>query len=334
MSQGKPAIDPQTDAERVVVNQLVRLRDALAWTDAQFHRRFLNEYSYSAWIRVRQNKWSGNTRTVMRYYTRQLPLVAAFASRDREMHPEHGAEEYYITQDVQAVLDAVEIARRTRGQKRLVMYVAAPGGGKTALLAYLQQHHDALATAATRGWQRSYCAGLLAVGRALGVSPEMHSTYHLEQAVFQAAREMGSGGILAIDDANTFGPHTCDMVRDLCNHTRLTIVTASTDIPFSRQGRAGYQEGEQMRRRAVAIIKARPLTAQDVAPFLSTIGLNGVGEQAASLIAASANRYNRFDFVASVARGLKLRSVDGVPTLADVSRVVGIEAKKHQRDER
>lgn len=332
MTQTKPKIDPQTDAEREVVAQLIRAREALAWTDAQFHRRFLSEYSYSAWIRVRQNRWGGNTRSVMRYYAQQLPLVSEFVARDRAMRPEPAPSDYYITEDVQAVLDAIAIASRARGQKRLVMYVAAPGGGKTALLSYLERSCGAVVTAATRGWQRSYCAGLLAVGRALGVSPELHSTYHLEQSVFQAARELGRDKILAIDDANTFGPHTCDMVRDLCNHTRLTIVTASTDIPFSRQGRAGYQEGEQMRRRAVAIIKAHPVAARDVAPFLGELGLNGAGAQAAQLIAEAANRYNRFDFISGVVRGLALRASGRAPTLADVSRVVGIEAKKHQRD--
>lgn len=331
MSQGKAKINYLSEHELVIVQELCRARDALCWTDARFHQRFLNSYSYSAWIRIRNDQWTGDTRAVMQYYGKQLPTVREFVVRDASERPNiSGDESFFVTRDVEAVLSAVEIARRRRGEKGLVMWVADPGGGKSALLRHLRRNYGARLTQATRAWSRSYCSGLQAVGQALGLVETFRSTHYLEQAVFQAAREMGRG-ILGIDDANTFGPHTCDMVRDLCNLTNLTIVTASTNIPFSRQHRIGYQEGEQMRRRAVAIVKARDITPNDVAPFLSQLNLAGALQDACVQLAARANRYNKYDFVNSVVRSLRMRAGTRTLGMDDISKVMDIEEKKLQR---
>lgn len=331
MSQGKPKVNHLTDSERAIVADICKCRDDLVWTDARFHRRFLHAYSYSTWIRVRNDQWTGDTRAVLDYYARQLPAIRAFLLKDNAERPNiRSDEQYHITRDARAVLSAVDIARRRRDEKGLVMWVADPGGGKSALLRYLRREHGARLTQATRAWMRSYCSGLQAVGQALGVSETFRSTHYLEQAVFQAARELGHG-ILGIDDANTFGPHTCDMIRDLCNLTNLTIVTASTAIPFNRPNRLGYQEGEQMRRRAVAIVKADKISPEDVAPFLRPLQLNGALDAACVALADRANLYNKYDFINSVVRGLRLRASDCAVTGADVAKVIEVEEKKLQR---
>ncbi len=323
-------INPLTDAERAVVAELSHLRDQIGYTDARFVERFLNDYSYTCWIRSRKNNYTGDTRKLVAYYASKLPLVRQYREKDFRERPNLSDEQFFITPDVQAVLSAVDIAKRRRNEKGLVMWIAQPGGGKSALLRYLQRTQGARLTQATRAWRRSYCSGLQAVGQALGVTETFRSTHYLEHAVFQAAREMGHS-ILGIDDANTFGDHTCDMIRDLCNLTNLTIVTASTSIPFDNVNRSGYNEGVQMRRRAVAIIKAQKIQPEDIAPFFKQFGLNGCADSALKAVSDAANIYNRYDFVTSVANNLRLRHAGKALTLTDVSHSVAVEMKKLQR---
>jgi len=330
MSQQRPKVNPLTDAERAVIAELSHIRDQLGWTDARFVKRLLNDYSYSAWIRCRKDCYTGDTRAALSYYSSKIADARGLMERDRTERPNLGEEPFFVTHNIRALLAAIDIARRRRNEKGLVMWIAPPGGGKSALLRHLQREYGARLTQATRAWRRSYCCGLQAVGQALGVSETFRSTHYLEQAVFQAAREMGHA-ILGIDDANTFGDHTCDMIRDLCNLTNLTIVTASTSIPFNQMNRSGYNEGEQMRRRAVAIIKADTILPEDVAPFFKAFGLNGDSDQALTAVADAANMYNRFDFVNSVVANLRLRYAGQKITHSEIAHAVGVEAKKLQR---
>lgn len=329
--QGKAPINAQTEEERAVVRELQQLRGQLpGFTDKRFHDKFLSGgYSYSAWIRAQKDQWTGNTRQLIGFLSNQLPKVREYVACNQHNRPVQGTDNYHILPDVQAVLDAISIAKRNRNEKRLVMWIAAPGHGKSALLNHLRVTQGAIITAATQAWKRSYCSGLREIGHALGVYDNFHGTYELEQAVFQAGREHGRR-ILCIDDANTFGDHSCNMVRDLCNETLLTIVTASTDIPCGKKGGAGYQEGEQMRRRAVAIVRAREIQPEDVAPFLPFAGLNG---GAYTAIAKAAWLYNKFDFVSSVASNLRLRHGDRAVTLSDVHYAIEVEAEKLKRND-
>lgn len=340
--QGKAPVNPQTPEERAIVLELQRLRGELrGFTDKRFHDKFLSHgddnragYSYSAWIRAQRDQWTGNTRALISFFAAQIPKIKAYIARDQVNKPRQGTDDYHILPDVQAVLDAIAIAKRNKNEKRLVMWVALPGQGKSALLNYLYRTEGAVMTAATQAWQRSYCSGLREIGNALGVYDSFRSTHELEQAVFQAGREHGRR-ILCIDDANTFGAHTCNMVRDLCNETMLTIVTASTAVPFNKSGRVGYQEGEQMRRRAVAIIKARPIEADDVAPFLAWANMEGSSAQAAhQAIKQAARIYNQLDFVVSVNNYLKLRHKPGEVTLDTVTYAISYEAKKQRRGDK
>jgi hypothetical protein len=337
MSQGKAPVNPQTPDERAIVQELQQLRGQLAgYSDKRFHEKFLSDgdgYSYSAWIRAQRDQWTGNTRALIAFFAAQIPKIKAHIARDQVNKPRQGADNYHILPDVQAVLDAIAIAKRNKNEKRLVMWVAGPGQGKSALLNYLQQTEGAILTAATQAWKRSYCSGLREIAHALGVYESIRDTYSLEQAVFHAGREHGRR-ILCIDDANTFGDHTCNMVRDLCNETMLTMVTASTAVPFNQKGKGGYQEGEQMRRRAVSIVKARPIEAEDVAPFLAWAGLNGTADQAFNAIKDAARMYNQLDFVVSVSNYLKLRHKPGNITLEQVCHAIEAEAKKLQRGDK
>ncbi len=89
-----------------------------------------------------------------------------------------------------------------------------------------------------------------------------------------------------------------------------------------------------MRRRAVSIVKARPIEAEDVAPFLAWAGLNGSSDQAYNCIKDAARMYNQLDFVVSVSNYLKLRHKPGAITLEHVCHAIEAEAKKLQRGEK
>lgn len=86
-----------------------------------------------------------------------------------------------------------------------------------------------------------------------------------------------------------------------------------------------------MRRRAVAIVKASPIMSVDLVPFLSPLDLNDNMTEACKRLAQRANRYNKYDFVNSVVRGIKMRAASRVITLQDVEKVMDIEERKLQR---
>ena len=330
-------INPLTASEQAIIDEFEHLRSTLQWTDYRMWQRFVARpgkngvsYSYSTWIRVRQNKYTGDTRAVVEHVAASLDELRRYAAADEAARPRQGAETFIMTPDAESVINALAIARANKGVKRLVMFIAPPGGGKSALSDYLRSTQGALIAYADESWRRSNAAGWLGIGSVLGVREYFRSTAYLQNAVLQRARELGRS-LLIIEDANTFGPHTCNMVRDICNHTLMTLLLVGTAIPFSREGRTGYQEGEQMRRRSVAIIRARRISPDWIAPFFSWASMNGCASQALQAVADAAERYNKLDFVTSVSGALQAKYGARSLTLSDVIKQIDIEARKLQR---
>lgn len=330
---GKPRINHVLPEEKLIVDELCRLREQLGYTDAHFHRDFL-PHSSTIWTRVRHDKYTGDTRKVMADYSHALERCKQTLAEATAAEPQLADESFYVNRDSEAVLAALKLAGKRQDEKRIVIYLATQGGSKSAVCRHLKRTQAAMITHATEAWTRSYCAGLQAVGRAAGLKETFKSTRNLEDAVFRSLRARGRD-ILAIDEANTFGPHTCNMIRDICNHTMITVFIAGLPAFFDQLKKKSFWQSAQMIRRAIAIIEAGDLGASDVAPFLEGLNFNGAADDARAEIARAANLTNRFDMIKCVADNLRLRhgKKDEI-TMDQVTRAIEIErGKLRMRDE-
>lgn len=295
-------VKKQTPDQRAVVNELIHIRDC----DRQISdRRFYDDYladvprfSYTVWFRVQNDNYTGDTDRVITALQDKLVFIRERIRADKNRERVEAGEDFYQTDSVIAALDAIEEASNRGDEIRLVVYLAPFGAGKSALGRHLKRKRNAVIVPVFNTWRSSYSAGLRGIGALSGVTGKFKSLEEHRNAVFCELRD--NPRLLYFDDANTLGPQTLNLIRDILNHTPCIVVVAAIPELMDQLCKKSFWESGQTFSRAVAIIPAEHIKVDDVAHFLAPFKLNGVLKPACSAIKDAANEFGHFRFVRRV----------------------------------
>ena len=294
---------PATPEQRKINDELCSIRDyELKLRDSPFHQTYLVDVcSLSTWVRIQDDKYTGDTTGVCAELAKALTALREklrFAAAKQT----HAAAQTFYEMDIhRALYKALDKALNRSDEKRIVFFPAPAGFGKTTLIEQLPAKFGHLRPVCkvqvTQAWERSYSAGLYSVARAIRCEVVVRSLYALEQAIFSALRMRPV--ILAYDDANSFGAHSCNMLRDIVTETpTVQLVCAIPELFEKMKGKAWFQV-EQMNQRG-ATIEAQPIQPAELVPFVAPLGLNGDTAIACEELAVAANHYGKYRMIKSV----------------------------------
>jgi DNA transposition AAA+ family ATPase len=296
-----------TQEGRAYVKRLEELRELLNASDpdgremsnTQFAIKYL-PYSESTWIHLRQDDYTGNTKEMERR------SLAAIIKIEQELESRGITinTPLYKTDIVKSVLEHVASARNIiSSPNRLVVYLAETGGGKTALCRHIAATWKGNIVEGRESWRASYTSGCRDVAVAAGATKDdkMRNAREAEEVMLRhlRARRM----VLCIDEANSFGPHTCNMVKLILNQTPTVIFLGSIPGLWEKMNQANWFEASQLQRRAVAVVRLAKLTAAEARPFLKpVIEDKELLTAACRRVADSATEFGLFDRVERITR--------------------------------
>ncbi|HMP73859.1 MAG TPA: hypothetical protein PKE55_11415 [Kiritimatiellia bacterium] len=305
---------------RWILDRLAEIRDALGIPDTRFAQMHLSR-SHAVWDRLRLDKYTGDVNGALDIFEQDLRRLERMMEARNNALPAL-SETYLVTDSAKAVIKALTDAMARRDNLRLVIHLAPFGSGKSALCDHLRSTFGATVVKATEAWKKSYFAGCAEICRALGASGPWRSTRHVEDDLFEVLRSRCK--MLCIDDANSIGPHTCNMIRDICDKTLVPVYLGAIPAFYDEMNKKSYWQSAQMVRRSIAVIPNEPVKPAEVAEMLSGISLNGTLAEASRMIADQANQFAAYGFVVRVREELQDRVRDRDATLDDVAYAIKV----------
>jgi hypothetical protein len=293
----KHEVKHATAAQRATINELIHLRDVeLKANDTAFHAEYFADVcSYTVWFRLQKDNYTGNTAAICEALADKLVFLKERLRTAKVAERTEANDVFFKTDSVLAALSAVDEALDRGDEIRLVVYLAKFGQGKSALGRYLKRTKNALIVPVFNTWRSSYSAGLKGLRALLGVTGKYRTIEELRERVFHEVR--CNPRILFFDDANTLGPESLNLIRDLLNHTPCTVVVAAIPELMDQLYKKSFWEAGQMFSRSVAVIPAEDVKTDDVAHFMKPFKLNGASSEAFKAIKAAANEFGHFRFV-------------------------------------
>jgi len=200
-----------------------------------------------------------------------------------------------------AVRKACEAARAKRNPERLIKYLAPTGGGKTMLCSWLATKCNARVVESRESWKDSYTTFLVDVARAISCRLDgERRRAPIEDAIIATNQRI----LLAVDEAEYFGPAALNGLKLILNKTNIVVVLAAISEAHDRWNRYYPLEASQLDRRTHAVIRLTTIAADDLAPFFPPRQFD---DRAAGLarIAEEATRFGAYSLVARIAARLE-----------------------------
>jgi hypothetical protein len=227
-----------------------------------------------------------------------------------------------------AVAKAINECGAKTNPERLVKYLAPTGGGKSMLCAWLNQHKDlkARVVEVREAWKRSYFTVLLDIAAGVGTRIDGETrTAAIEDALirFLSTKKI----LLALDEAEFFGPQAINGLKLLLNKTRLTVVLCSIPEAHDRWNRYFPMEADQLARRTHAVVELSAIATKDAAKFFDAKTFK---DEPAALeyLCAEASRFGHYSLLSRVAT--RLQGVEK-NTLDDVKAAVAATHREMRR---
>lgn len=319
----KPKESNLTAEQKAVIAELNALRAKLAVpNDTEFHKRYLSSYmSYSTWFRLNDGNYNGNVEKYIDRCRQVIENITELLAARTYLRPVQVGE-FYKLNTFEAVFESVKEAKERPDNKRLVVFLAATGFGKTALCEQLKARYNATYVESSETWRGSYFAGVKDLCCAFGNGGPWKSVCAAQEWLLTEMNK--KVGILAIDEANSFGPHSCNMVKLILNRTSWTVVICAIPGLFDLMARKSWFESSQMLRRAIAVIHHSDIRPVDVAPFVSELKF-AEPKAALPLIAGAGNKFGGYDMIKDVRAELldSFGTEEDIPT-AGVDKAIAI----------
>lgn len=322
-------IVPLSPAQKEVIAALNRKREELGLSDREFVRRHLG-FSFSLWNRLRNDKYGADPAAKIAECERALRAITDMQAAQSVSRITGKPKEFHELPNMSAVFNAVNEARLRDDQNRAVFYLAPAGGGKSEVCSQLKLRYGAVVVEAKESWRKSYFAGCADICRALGESGPWRGTRDAEYAMLQAL--LRKEHILAIDEANYFAPHTCNMIKLILNQTRCTVVVCAIPGLFDEMRKKAWWEAGQMVRRAVAVIRYTKAETENIVPFLACFEFFKIRDNAvpaARVIRDAANSFGMYDLVGRVVEELQdVFDPDDAITIDEVTDAIKVVQAK------
>lgn len=319
-----------TDDDRELISELQRHQRELGMAGDEFARRHLS-YSGTVWGRIVSGEYWTMVRDAERVIsTLRSDLRSLEAARLLEAR--YGADEFIKHEDAALLLEAVKQARAKplSDSRRLILYIAPTGGGKSFCAGRLRFEFSARIVEARESWMdrdRGYRAALRDIARAGGVNPD---NFNLPQAIEdELVRRLNSRRqVIVIDEGEFFTARTLNLVKLILNKTTAVVVICCLPSAFDRWSTRNWDEAAQLRRRTHALIRTAPCDVRTAKLFLRSVGPD---ESALKAAAAYARDFGAFstlaelraelsgesgcDRAAIVKAGNRVRACQGLPPL-------------------
>lgn len=284
-------------------------------SDAAFARRWLT-CTAGTWSRVRGDKYHAKDHTALR--EKLEGCLSQLEDHVAANGPGHGTTATDIV-DLPFLRQALAGVRRAFAEQRdrLVVVLGPTGAGKTTVATHLAElyHGRVISCEATETWRSSYLAACHGVMTAAGIRELPTSKRAAEAALIDELRTRPR--ILVIDEAHYFGPATVNLVKLVLNRTRCTVVALAIPILWERMKRTAWQESEQLRSRACAVVASDSISSFDVGAYLAArLGSHWTNLEPAEAkalaqqIATSANQFGQMSTVARITRELDGHPID------------------------
>lgn len=276
-------------AQHPTVLKLAQIQETLGQKNIPFAEFIGLKYHGANWGKIKAGNFSGNLQAAVNHLAACLDKYLQNASGAGAI--ESGT---VLLDHVTQFLDAVDIARATDDEHRLVIVSGPRGSGKTRVLSLAATRHNATILAAMPSWAGAYLGFLNQFAAGLGIATS-RSAADAEQHIIAHLSE-GTPMIL-IDEFNHFSPSGINFVKSIINNTRAIIGVATIPYHLQRMAsdRSTAQESVQLIRRAVAIVHIPAITPPVVNQLATALrpGLDVAPHAAA--IATAANQGDRLD---------------------------------------
>ena len=281
----------QTNAhQKEVLNELKKLQLELGMSDEAFARKYLS-FSNTTYYRLLSDQYTGDTGGSMLKAEIDLANLREEITIARNRRDVVGVHE---TRHIRAISNAITQARASTTKNRAVFYLAPTGGGKTTICEYIANKFNQPVIEATESWRTSYMTGCARIAQAFGSTATMNTASKAEAAMIDVLSK--DRRVLIIDEGNTFGPHTANMLKLILNTTETVILVAAIPYLFSRMQLAAWAESSQLIRRTTTFIQIDSIADEDVALMFPA----GTDPKAIKLIVAAANNFGLFDMASRV----------------------------------
>lgn len=320
-----------TTEQKAVVQEMEAFRARLRSPVPAFCRQW-TEHSADVFRRMCRDIYTGDVEKVIESYRMSLEeLRAQFAPVLTEISPARPTKPYVHTDTTRVIVDKIDEALRNRNHRRVGLILGPAGAGKTELLQHLSERFGGKIVGATEAWRRSYTEGMADIFEAFAPHAGWRTRGELQRSLFGLLRQpvirpdtgKASPALLLLDDSNTWGPHTWNMVRDIINRTPAVVVAAGLTEIIDKLCARSFAEASQVMKRALFCYELPPLEGADVEPFLAPLGLNGTLKAAAAKLAEQANVFGRFELVERVVEALALER--GHRSMEQVSHAIAAE---------
>ncbi len=183
-------------------------------------------------------------------------------------------------------------------QERAVVFIAKTGGGKTTVARHLREKIGrAVIISASVSWRSGLYSVLSSFLLALGQPvPLTARAAELALMTFLTSNKI----TLILDEQDFFGRDALNLVRQILNGTRASVILLMIPETWDRLVRQGGEYGSQFCRRCATIVKAPDLTHREALTFLRE-SMRGVPDSdlkpAAMTLAISANKFGGFSLL-------------------------------------
>lgn len=303
----KPAIQHLSPEDRAFMALLEKKRAELRQSKNSFSRHTL-KISNGTYSQLLGDVYPGNSAAMVAklraaYETfRDVDSLAVVEVRT------DGHGEFFETSTLTAVKKGLIAASRRDDELRMVIFLAATGGGKDTAIRYIsssmaeinrpEREFTFVTIEARESWRKSYFAAVCDMLYAVeGIDAGTMSCRAAENLLITALRSKRV--LLAVNEGNYFGPQTFNLFKFLINQTPIVILLCAIPSIFQRLKLKSWDEAKQVIRRSYVTITAPDLTVKDVRPFIAHLDFQAQ-DAAAAAIAVNANQFGAFGFVKRV----------------------------------
>lgn len=297
------------DRCRVVIEELVRIRDELSLSDNAFARDYL-PYDESAWNRIKNGKYPISERMLKKLEIKLRNLREVLANRRRVSS---NARPFYLQDNQKLVIDEVSALLGQPSQNRCIFYLADTGGGKTALTQELMRRFSTIYVEADESWRTSYFAPCADIAKAAGAVGPWRAKYDVKGAMLTKLLD-GGPYVLIIDEGNYFGPQAISALKLILNRTNAVIVIVGMVSVYTKlmSQTKTWEEAKQLVRRARLVVRNNKIQPPDLAPFLNGFDLGAHQKIVCAQLARAANEMGMYDLVWRVVDELRAQGEEVV----------------------
>lgn len=279
-----------------VVAKLTEIQETLRLKDIPFADQLRLGIHGANWGKIKAATYTGNPQTAL--------LKITSALDDHQKNQGEGIVENgtVILDNVEAALDAMEIAMAADDEHRLVVYSGGQGSGKTRSIQLIVARFGGVYMSALPSWSGSYLTFLSGFAAALGLE-RSRSAGDAETLILDHLKATPRA-VLGIDEFNHFSADGINFIKAILNLTQWSVMIGTIPHHLARMhsGRSTAQESVQLLRRAVAIIHSGTVSTRSVEMLQRALWphLIEFTRDHANAIAVCANQLHRIDTVTQI----------------------------------